>query len=65
MVSVNVHCPRCDSALAYRHRKVRSASAVVSTRAGGVLKLQQLVEQCRQMLEDKRCFVNRLVNTLK
>ncbi|MCX2946700.1 IS110 family transposase, partial [Rahnella perminowiae] len=27
--------------------------------------LQQLVEQCRQLVEDKRRFVNRIINTLK
>lgn len=27
--------------------------------------LQQLVEQCRQLIEDKSRFVNRLINTLK
>lgn len=27
--------------------------------------LQQLVEQRRQLIEDKRRFVNRLINTLK
>lgn len=33
MVGINVHCPRCDSALVYRHGKnprVRNVSAVVN-----------------------------------